>query len=79
MNINTTLEDQYEGEDEEYNANDNNWIQIPNQLEEGSHMLIKETIEVDLSDDSKNPKIIQLGKSLTKKERKEFIIILKEK
>lgn len=42
-------------------------------------MLIEETIEVDLSDDPNNPKIIQLGKSLTKKEIKEFIIILNEK
>lgn len=30
LNVNTTLEDQYEGEDGEYNANDNNWIPIPN-------------------------------------------------
>lgn len=49
MNINIALEDQYEGEDEEYNANNNNWIPIPDQLEEGSHILIEETIEVDLS------------------------------
>lgn len=30
--------------------------------------LIEETIEVDLSDDPNNPKIIQLGKSLNKDE-----------
>lgn len=58
LNVNTTLEDQYEGEDGECNANDNNWIPIPNQLEEGYHMLIEETIEVDLSDDPRNPKVI---------------------
>jgi len=42
-------------------------------------MLIEETIEVDLSDDSSNPKIVQLGKSLTKNERQEFVSILKER
>ena len=67
--INATLKDQHLGEDEEYNINDKNWILILNQLEEGSHMLIKKTIKVDLSDDPNNPKIIQLRKSLTKDER----------
>jgi len=32
-------------------------------------MLIEETIKVDLSDDPKNPKIIQLRKSSTENER----------
>lgn len=32
-------------------------------------MLIKETIDVNLSDDSSDPKIIELGKSLTEDER----------
>jgi len=31
-------------------------------------MLIKETIEIDLSDDPNNPKIIRLGNLLTKNE-----------
>lgn len=30
LNVNTTLEDRYEGEDGEYNANNNNWIPITN-------------------------------------------------
>lgn len=42
-------------------------------------MLIEETIDIDLSDDPRNPKVIQLGKSLNKDERKEFITLLKEK
>ena len=42
-------------------------------------MLIKETIEIDLSDDPNNPKIIRLGNLLTKNEIWEFISILKEK
>lgn len=42
-------------------------------------MLIEEIIKVNLSDDPKNPNIIQLAKSLTKKERWEFVSILKEK
>jgi len=73
------LEDQCEAKDEDYNANNNNWIQISNQLEEGSHMLIEETIEIDLNNEYDSPKIIQLGKSLTKDERKKFITILKKK
>lgn len=61
--INTTLENQQLGEDEEYDVNDKNWIPIPDQLEEGSHILVEKTIEVDLSDDLNNPKVIQLGNS----------------
>lgn len=48
-------------------------------MEEGSHMLIEETIKVDLSNEPSNPKIIQLGKPLNENERKEFITIFKEK
>ena len=57
------------GEDEEYNLDDKNWILVPSQLEEGSHMLIEETIDVDLSDDPNNPNIVQLGKYLNEKKR----------
>jgi len=67
--INTTLIEQNIGEDEEYNLDDKNWILVPNQLEEGSHMLIEEIIDVDLSDDPSNTKIIQLGNLLNEKER----------
>lgn len=79
LNINIALKDYYEDENEEYNVNDNNLISIPNQLEEGFHMLIEENIKINLSNEPNSPKTIQLGKSLTEIERKEFITILKEK
>lgn len=59
INLESPQLDEYE----EYNANDNNWIPLSNQLEEGSHMLVEETIEIDLSNDHDNLKIIQLGRS----------------
>ena len=49
----------------EYDSNDKTWIPIPNQLEEGSRIVIEETIDVNINDDPTKPKIIQLGKSLT--------------
>jgi len=64
-------------EDEEHNQNDKNWILVPNQLEEGSHMLLEQTIEVDLSDDPNNLNIIKLGKSLNEDEILEFVSTLK--
>lgn len=67
--INITLENQQLGEDKEYNTNDKNWIPIPYQLEEGSHILVEENFIFYLTDDPSDPKTIQLGKSLTKNER----------
>jgi len=75
--LNTTLIKKNIDEDEEYNLDYKNWILVPSQLEEGSHMLIEEIIDVDLSDDPNNMKIIQLGKSLSEKERDIFMSILK--
>lgn len=42
-------------------------------------MLVEEIIDANLSDDLSNPKIIQLGKSLSKKEKDILTTILKEK
>jgi len=64
---------------EEYDSNDKTWIPIPNQLEEGSHIVIEETVDVNISDDPIKPKIIQLGKYLTEQEKESFISIIKEK
>jgi len=64
---------------EEYDSSDKTWIPIPNQLEEGSRIVIEETIDVNISDDPIKPKIIQLGKYLTEKEKESFISIIKEK
>ena len=74
---NTTLTEQKIGEDEEYNINDKHWILVPNQLEEGSHIVVEETIDVNISDDLANPKIIQLGNFLAEHKKKLFISILK--
>jgi len=50
---------------EDYDLSDKTWILVCNQLEEGSHIIIEETIDVNISDDPSKPIIIQLGKSLT--------------
>lgn len=55
------------------------WISVHHQLDDKSHILIKETIEVDLSDDLKNLKIVSLEKTLNAKEQKKIIEILKER
>ena len=44
--------------DEEYSINDKSWILVPNQLEEGSHMLTKKVIGINISNDPQNLKII---------------------
>ena len=41
--------------------------------------MIEEIVNVNISNDPTKPKIIQLGKSLTKQEKESFISILKEK
>lgn len=60
--VKTSLIDKNIGKAKEYDESDKNWIPIPDQLKEGSHMLIEETIEVDLSDDLANLDVVQLGK-----------------
>ena len=54
--------------DEEYSINDKSWILVPSQLEEGLHTLIENVIEINISNDPQNPKIIQLGENLKKDE-----------
>jgi len=58
VKVNSTLIENNIGEAKEYDLNDKTWILVPNQLEEGSHTVIEETIVVNISDDYTNPKII---------------------
>lgn len=58
--------------DEKYSINDKSWIPIPNQLEEGSHMLTENVIKINISNDPQNPKNIQLKENLTEDEQKKL-------
>ena len=59
------MNEQNQEYDEKYSINDKSWIPVPNQLEEGSHMLTEKVIEINISNDPQNPKNIQLGENLT--------------
>jgi len=54
-----------------------NLLPLPSQLDDTSHMLIEETIEVDIGEDPNKPHIVLLGKILNQKEQEQFIKLLK--
>lgn len=73
VKVTSTLIENNIREVEEYDLSDKTWILVPNQLEEGSHIVIEETIDINISDDSTKPKITQLGKYLTKEKNVIYI------
>lgn len=48
-------------DDDEMN-DDAYWTYLDHQLEEDSHMFIKEVMEIDLSEDPTTPNMVQFGK-----------------
>ena len=61
-----------QSEDDELNL-----LPLPSQLDDPSHMLIEETIEVDIGEDPTHPHIVLLGKILTQEEQEQFFNLLK--
>lgn len=54
------------------------WPYLDHQLEEGSHMLLEEIIEINLEDEQDVLKMIQFGKKLTTEELAQWVPELKK-